>query len=525
MTHSETGQPAGTAADAGESGRWWALAALALSGLTIGLDSTVLNVALPELSTSLHATTGQLQWFADAYTLVVGVAMLPAANLGDRYGRKRLLVASLLVFAVASASCAFSKSAAELIAARAVLGLAGAAMLPLGMAMLPTLFPGRDERTRAVSMWALASTAGLPLGPILGGLLLDHLWWGSVFLINVPLAAIGALVLAGFLPEARSARPLALDVPGAILSSTALAALIYGFINAGQRGWAHAGTWAPILAALALFAGFIGWERRSSHPLIELGLFASPQFVWGTVHATIAPFAMFGVLFVLPQYFQSVEGTSPLGTGLRLVPMIAGMIIGTRAGGWLARRLGAGIVIAAGFVLAAAGLAGGASTGAGTGYGFAAGWITLLGLGVGIAMPTAISAALGALTAERAGAGSGLMQAVRQVGGTVGVAVLGTVLDSGYRADAHTGRLPGALAQAVRSSVAAGVAAARELHDDTLEHAVRAAFVHGMDLTLIVAGALVLSGAILAAVFLPRHVPPAADPKLPPVIRAGGRLP
>jgi MFS family permease len=168
------------------------LAALALSGLTIGLDSTVLNVALPELSTSLHATTGQLQWFADAYTLVVGVAMLPAANLGDRYGRKRLLVASVLLFSVASAWCAFSTSADELIAARAVLGLAGAAMVPLGMAMLPTLFPDSDERTRAISMWALASIAGLPLGPILGGLLLDYFWWGSVFLINVPLAVFSA---------------------------------------------------------------------------------------------------------------------------------------------------------------------------------------------------------------------------------------------------------------------------------------------------------------------------------------------
>jgi MFS transporter, DHA2 family, multidrug resistance protein len=522
MSSLRRAQRAGSAADVGGSSRWWALAALALSGLTIGLDSTVLNVALPELSTSLHATTGQLQWFADAYTLVVGVAMLPAANLGDRYGRKRLLVASVLLFSVASAWCAFSTSADELIAARAVLGLAGAAMVPLGMAMLPTLFPDSDERTRAISMWALASIAGLPLGPILGGLLLDYFWWGSVFLINVPLAVFSAFVLVRFLPEARSARPLALDVPGAILSSTALAALIYGFINAGQHGWGQAGTWAPMLGGLVLFAAFIGWERRSSHPLIELGLFTNPQFVWGTVHATIAPFALFGLLFILPQYFQSVDGTSPLRTGLRVVPMIAGMIIGARAGEWLAKRIGVGIVIAVGFVLAAAGLSTGASTGVGTSYGFAAGWIALLGFGVGIAMPTAIGAALGVLTAERAGAGSGLMQAVRQVGGAVGVAVLGTVLDSGYRA--HTAHLPGALAQAVHASVAAGVAVAQELHDNAVEHVVRVAFVHGMDLTLIVSGALVLSGAILAAVFLPRHVLPAvnqptAEPADEPKIR------
>jgi DHA2 family multidrug resistance protein-like MFS transporter len=492
-------------------GRWWALAALALSGMTISLDGTVLNVALPELSTSLHATTAQLQWFADAYTLMVGVAMLPAANLGDRYGRKRLLVGSLVLFVLASAWCAFSTSPDELIAARAALGLAGAALIPLGIAMLPTLFPERDERNRAVSAWALAGTAGLPLGPIVGGLLLDHFWWGSVFLINVPLAAIGAVALLRFLPEARSTHPLALDVLGAVLSSTALAALIYGCIDAGQHGWAATSTWVPILAGMAIFAAFIRWERRSSHPLIELGLFRNRQFVWGTVHGTIPNFALFGLLFVVPQYFQSVDGTRPLGTGIRLLPMIVGMIIGTQVSRRLAKHAGVGTVIAAGFVLAAVGLVAGATTGIDTGYGFAAGWIALLGFGAGMALPTAIGAALGVLTAERAGAGSGLMQAVRQVGSAVGVAVLGTVLASGYRSRAHTGRLSPVLARTVHDNVAAGVAVARSLRDDTLGRVVRVAFVHGMDLTLIVSADLVLLGAVLAAVFLPRRAPPAAD--------------
>ncbi len=487
------------------------MAALALSGLTIGLDSTVLNVALPELSTALHATTGQLQWFADAYTLVVGVAMLPAANLGDRYGRKRLLVASLALFAVASAWCAFSTSADELIAARSVLGLAGAALIPLGFAMLPTLFPDRSQQARAVSMWALASTAGLPLGPIIGGLLLDHFWWGSVFLINVPLAAIGAIALIALLPEARSASPLALDVPGAVLSAVGLAGVIYGFINAGQHGWGSVGTWTPIVAGLALLGGFVVWELHSTHPLIELSLFTNRHFVWGTVHATVANFAFFGLLFVVPQYFQSVDGVSPLDTGLRLLPMIVGMVIGTQAGARLTKRAGVGIVIAGGFVLAAAGLAGGATTRLGTGYGFAAGWIALLGLGAGVALPTAMNAALGTLSAERAGAGSGLMQALRQVGGTIGVAVLGTVLSSSYRSHAHTGNLPAFLARSVHDSVAAGIAVAQRLHNAALAHVVRVAFVHGMDLTLIVSTAFVATATLLAALFLPRRRPPTVD--------------
>jgi MFS transporter, DHA2 family, multidrug resistance protein len=509
MSETQTVQP--TKISEAGSGRWWALAALALSGLTIGLDATVLNVALPELSLSLHATTGQLQWFSAAYTLVVGVAMLPASNLGDRYGRKRLLVGSLVLFAAASAWCALSASAGELIAARAALGLAGSALMPLGFSMLPTLFPGQQERARAVTIWTTASTAGLPLGPIAGGWLLDHFWWGSVFLLNVPLAAFGAVALAVSLPEARSARPLPLDVPGAVLSSAGLAAVIYGFINAGQHGWGTAGTWAPIVAGIAVLAAFIAWERRSTHPLIDLSLFADGRFSWGTVHATIANFALFGLLFAVPQYFQSVHGTTPLGTGLRLLPMIAGMVAGSQCGGVLAKRYGARAVIGGGFLLAAAALGTAATTAVSTGYGFAAAWIAVLGLGVGLALPAAMSAALGALTAERAGAGSGLMQALRQVGGTIGVAVLGTVVSSGYRDNVPAGHLPPAVLRSARDSVSAGVAVARRLHDSGLLHAVLAAFVHGMDHALTVSCALVLAGAVLAALFMPGRPPGDAD--------------
>ena len=491
------------------SGRWWALAALALSGLTIGLDATVLNIALPELSVSLHATTGELQWFSAAYTLVVGVAILPASNLGDRYGRKRLLVASLVLFAAASLWCALAGSAGELIAARATLGLAGAALLPLGAAMLPTLFPGQQERARAVRIWTTASAVGLPLGPIAGGWLLDHFWWGSVFLLSVPLAVFGAVALAVFLPEARSARPLPFDVPGAVLSSAGLAGAIYGCINAGQDGWGQAGTWAPILAGLVLLGAFISWERRSRHPLIDLSLFASGRFSWGAVHSTIANFALFGLLFAVPQYFQSVDGATPLGTGVRLLPMIAGMVAGSQVGGALARKYGAGVVIGAGFLLSAAALGVAATTAVGAGYGFAAAWITVLGLGTGLALPAAMSTALSALQAERAGAGSGLLQALRQVGGTVGVALLGTVLSSGYRDHLASAGLPPAALRSVRDSVAVGVGVARQLRDGPLLRDVLAAFVHGMDLALAVSCALVLAGAVLAAVFLPRR--PARD--------------
>jgi EmrB/QacA subfamily drug resistance transporter len=491
-------------ADRNPSRRWWALAALALSGLTIGLDTTVLTIALPELAASLHATTGQLQWFSTAYTLTVGAAMLPASNLGDRYGRKRMLVGALVLFGGASLWCALAGSPGSLIAARALLGLAGAALMPLGFAMLPVLFPEREERDRAVLLWTTASTLGLPLGPIVGGWLLNHFWWGSVFLLNVPLAAVGALLLAAFLPEARSTRPVRLDLLGAALSSAGLVALIYGSINAGQHGWTDTGTWAPALAGVALLAAFTAWERACDHPLIDLGLFRDAGFSWGTAHATIANFALFGLLFAVPQYFQSVGGSTPLGTGLRLLPMIGGMIVATQFGGRFARRYGPRALITAGFVLAAAALAAAATTSVGTGYGFAAAWIAVLGAGIGLALPAAMSGALGAVSAERAGAGSGLLQAMRQVGGTIGVAVLGTVLSSGYRGRLHTGRLAPDLDSSVHAGVSAGVRAGQAAGDGALVRVVRAAFVHGMDVMLLVSAGTAAAGAVLALLFFPR---------------------
>lgn len=491
---------------------WWALAALALSGLTIGLDATVLNIALPQLSTALHASTGQLQWFSTAYTLVVGVAMLPASNLGDRFGRKRFLIGSLVLFAAASAWCAWSTSASELIAARALLGLAGAALMPLGFAMLPTLFPATEQRTKAVTMWTLASALGLPLGPIVGGWLLGHFWWGSVFVLNVPMAIVGAIALTLLLPEARSTRAVALDIPGALLSSAGLAGVIYGFIAAGRHGWGVAPTWLPIVAGLAVLACFAAWEKHTDHPLIELSLFSNGAFAWGTVHATIANFALFGLLFAVPQYFQSVNDTSPLGSGVRLLPMIGGIMVGGQLGGKVAKRVTPRALITVGFTLAAVALAAAATTDVDTSYGFAAAWIAALGLGLGLVLPAAMGGALGALSAERAGAGSGLMQALRQVGGTVGVAILGTVLSSGYHNRLDTPNLPADASHAAHDSIGAGLHVAATLHDDSLAQAVRAAFVHGMDLTLICSGGLTLLGAVLAATFLSRRSPTSNDP-------------
>jgi EmrB/QacA subfamily drug resistance transporter len=485
--------------------RWWALGALALAMLTIGLDTTVLNVAVPTLANDLHASTGQLQWFSTAYTLVLAAALLPAGMLGDRFGRKRLLVGALVLFGAASVACAYATSAGQLITARAVLGLGAALMMPLSMAVLPVLFPDRQERARALTIWVTSTAVGLPLGPIVGGWLLDTFWWGSVFLINAPLVVIGVIAVIALVPESRSETARSLDLVGVALSSTGLLGLTYGFIAAGQDGWSDSAAIGSMLGGVILLGGFVAWQRRVAHPLIDLALFADRGFTWGTLLSTIVNFALFGLIFAMPQFFQAVQGTDALGSGLRLLPMIGGMLVGTRLADRAVARFGPPAVIAVGFALLAGALGAGATTGVDTSFGVTAAWIAVLGVGLGLAMPTAMSAAVGTLSAERSGAGSALIQALRQVGGTIGVAVLGTILSSGYHSHLDTHALPPGTAGPVRESVSAGVSVADRLHLPSLLASVRGAFVHGMDVMLVVSAGLAGLGVVLAVLFLPRR--------------------
>jgi len=518
-----------------ENRRWWALGALALSVLVVGLDLTVLNLALPTLAGALHASTGDLQWFIDAYSLVLAAALLPAGLLGDRFGRKKLLTGALILFGAASLACAYAGSAGELIAARAVLGLAAAVILPLSLAVLPVLFTA-EERPRAIAAVGGATFLGYPVGPILGGWLLDHFWWGSVFLINLPVVVIALIAVAVLMPESRSERRLRLDLPGVLISSTGLTALTYGVIKAGQDGWSNVSAVATMLAGAVALAGFVAWERHATsrangQPLVDLSLFRSASFTWGTALSTMVSFALFGILFGVPQYFRDVRGLDSLASGLRLLPLIGGLAVGLVLGQRLARPtkapaggpaggpagradaplVSAKVLVAAGFAVMAAALAVGAGTTITSGTGFGAAWFAVTGLGLGIAMPTALNAALGALSAERSGSGSALITALRQVGATIGVAVLGTVLNSVYRGGLSVTGLPASAAAAARSSVAGGVAVAHAVNSAPLLHAVGVSYVHGMDVMLWVCAAIALVSALLGLAFLPRTgQPPAA---------------
>jgi EmrB/QacA subfamily drug resistance transporter len=481
--------------------RWYALAALALSTLAVGLDTTILSVALPTLSRDLHASTGDLQWFTNSYLLVLAAVLLPAGMLGDRLGRKKLLLGALFVFGAASAVCAWAGDSGQLIAARAVLGLGAAVIMPLSGAVLTVLFDDR-ERPRALSIWVTASALGVPLGPLLGGWLLDNFWWGSVFLINVPLVAIALVAVTFWVPESHGDRTRRFDPLGVLLSAAGLVVLTYGIIEAGDRGWSDARSMITMIAGAVLLAGFVWWQRKARHPLVDLDLFRNRQFTGGAVLATVASFGMLGLLFALPQFFSAVGGNDAFGSGLRLLPVIGGLLIGARTATRIAARLGTRTVIAGGLLLMTAGMLIGSTTDVNSGYGFLAVWITLAGIGLGFTMPPAMDAALGALTVERSGVGNGLIQAMRQVGGAIGVAVLGTVLNSAYR-----DHLPAGSGAAARESAGAGIAAAARAGDPGMVDAVRDAFTQGMNASLVVAAAVSAAGAILALVMLPRRSP------------------
>jgi DHA2 family multidrug resistance protein-like MFS transporter len=519
--------------------KWWALVAIAASVLVVGLDLTVLNLALPTISNDLHASTSDLQWVSDAYSLVLAAAMMPAGLLGDRFGRKKVLLTALVLFGASSAACAYAGSVGELIAARAVLGIGAAAIFPLSLSVIPVLF-APEERQKAIALMASATFISFPIGPIVGGYLLDNFWWGSVFLINVPVVALALIAVAFLLPESRSERRPSLDVLGVVISSAGLAGLTYGFIRAGQDGWTDPAALATIAAGVVVLAILVAWERwltrryavdeegeggtprgggfRGIRPLIELRLFRSAGFTWGTILATLVSFAMFGIFFAMPLYFQEVRGVNAMGSGLRLLPMIGGMVIGMIGGTRLASpRKGADGAVArppranvkalatVGFALMAVMLGVGAGTTISSGTGFAAIWFAGFGLGLGLAMPQTMNAALSALSAERSGSGSALISALRQVGATIGVAVLGTVLDSVYRSHLAVTHLPAASAAAAKASVVEGVSIAHRLGSAALLGSARSSFVTGLDTMLWVCGGIALASAILAVLFLPRR--------------------
>ncbi|MEW2130533.1 MFS transporter [Streptomyces sp. NPDC005435] len=488
--------------------RWWALGALVASMLTLGFDTTILNVALPTMAADLGATTGQQQWMADAYVVVFAALMLPAGLIGDRFGRRRMLITGLTLFLAGSLAGALAEDVHWVVAARAFMGVGGALVTPLALSVLPSLF-GPGERTRAVGVISAASALGLPLGPVIGGWLLNHFWWGSVFLVNVPMAALGIAACVLLLPETRDPASPKVDVLSAALTAAGLGALVYAIIEAPGRGWTDALVLAMSGAAVVLLGALVLRERRVARPMLDMTLLAHPGFLFNTLAATLVMFVLSGLLFLLPPYLQAVLGHDALGTGVRLLPMMGGLIVAARAGQPVVARFGPRAVVSAGLVVLAFAALLGSRTTVHSGYGFTALWLSIAGVGFGFSVVPAMDGALGALPRDRAGSGSGLMMTLRQVGAAIGIALLGSLLAGTFRDRLDVTGLPARLADTAGDSVVAAHLIGEKLGSAPLVASADSAYVHGMSVVLLVCGIAALVAALLAAAFLPR---PAAAP-------------
>ncbi|MFF0010327.1 DHA2 family efflux MFS transporter permease subunit [Streptomyces sp. NPDC005374] len=494
--------------------RWWALAALVASMLTLGFDLTILNVALPTMAADLDAGTGAQQWMADAYVVVFAALMLPAGLLGDRFGRRRMLITGLGIFLAGSLVGALAGDVNAVIAARAVMGVGGALVTPLALSVLPTLF-APDERTKAVGIVSAASALGLPLGPIIGGWLLNHFWWGSVFLVNVPMAAIGIAACVFLLPETRDPSSPRVDALSTAFAVTGLGALVYAIIEAPARGWGDPLVLGMLTAAVLLIAGLVLRERRVERPMLDMALLTHRGFLFNTIAATLVNFVLSGLLFVLPPFLQTVLGHDALGTGVRLLPMMGGLLIASRLAPRLVARFGARAAVSAGLVvLAFAGILGSRTT-IDSGYGFVALWLALTGFGFGLSLIPAMNGGLSALPRDRAGSGSGLLMTMRQVGGAIGIALLGSMLAGTFRDHLDVTGLPARAADTAGESVVAAHLVAERTGSADLLASANSAYVHGMGLVLLVCGIAALVAALLAAAFLPGTPRPAETPTAP----------
>ncbi|MDA2978408.1 MAG: DHA2 family efflux MFS transporter permease subunit [Actinomycetota bacterium] len=485
--------------------RWLTLAVLSLSLVIIGLDNTILNVALPTLVRELDASASQLQWMVDSYVLVFAGLLLTMGALGDRFGRKLALNAGLVIFGAASVFAAFAGSADALIIARSLMGVGGALIMPSTLSIITNIFTGA-ERGRAIAAWAAVAGLGIVIGPALGGWLLEHYWWGSIFLINIFIVGVAILLGFALVPESKDPTATPLDPIGALLSIAGLVGLVYSIIEAPSNGWLDAATLIGFALATVLLGAFFWWERQSEHPMLRLEFFKNPRFSAASGAIALVFFAMFGTVFMLTQYMQFVLLFSPLEAGIRIMP-IATMIIAAPVAARTVERLGSKVVVAAGLTVVAGAMAWLATLDINSGYGHIAITLSFLGVGMGAAMAPATESIMCSVPLAKAGVGSAMNDTTRQIGGALGVAVLGSVLASSYSSAMApiVGVLPPEAAEIAGDSIGGAFAVASRLGEAgaPLVAAANQAFVDGMTTAVWVAAVVALIGAVLTAAFLP----------------------
>ena len=487
----------------GASRRWPALGVLCVSLLVIVIDNTIVNVALPTLVRDLKADVAELQWVVDAYTLVFAALLLLAGALGDRFGRRRTLLGGLAVFGVASVWAAYAGGVDGLIIARAVMGAGAAFIMPATLSLLISVFTDTRERTMAIGIWAATAGLGVALGPVAGGFLLDHFWWGSIFIVNVPLIAIAVVAGHRLLPESRDPVARRIDWTGAALSGVGLVAFVWAIIEAPSKGW----TSTPVVAAGAfaalLLVAFVVWQRRVGEPLLDVRLFANPRFTAASTTVMVLFFALFGFLFLSTQYLQFVLGYSPSAAGVRVLPYAGAMIVFAPLSSMLVVRFGTKRVTTLGMLLFSAGLAIAATVTTSTGYGRLGIALLLMGAGMGLAGAPATESIMGSLPPERANIGSAVNDTTRELGGALGVAIVGSIMSSLYAtqlSDRLPDDVPARVAAAARESLGAAVQVSGRLD---IADAAREAFVHAMSRASIVAALVAALGAFIAWRYLP----------------------
>src|ERR1700761_5650381 len=499
--------------------RWWILAVLCLSVLLVVVDNTIVNVALPTISRDLHASTSALQWVVDGYTLSFAGLLLLGGNLGDRLGRRRFLQIGLVLFGTFSVGAALSRSTGELIAARALMGFAAALVYPATLAILNNVFTAARERAIAIGVWSAVSGLAVAIGPVSGGALLRYFSWSSVFYVSVPVAVLAVVLGRFLLPESRDPKAGRFDPLGAVLSVAGITLLTWSIIEAPQHGWLSFATVGGILGALVILSGFAWWQTRRPDPMLDVRLFRNPRFSAASAAIGLSFFGLFGFIFMITQYFQVVRGYDPLGAGLATLPFAFVTAGFSPVAMLLMRRFGTKLVVAAGLLLMSGGFVIAATTAVDSPY-----WGTviismaLMAAGLGLTTGPATEAIMGALPPGKAGAGSAVNDTTREVGGTLGVAIIGSVLNSTYGshvlssltalgATAATGHLAG-------QSVVAGMTVASHFPAplrDAAQAAVRSAVMTGVHRGSLVAAGTALAAALVALVFVPARAAASED--------------
>jgi EmrB/QacA subfamily drug resistance transporter len=512
--HGRPGHLPESASTASHPNRWPILGVLVLALLVTSIDHTIINVALPSVASDLAASAAQLQWIVAAYTVVFAGLLLTAGSLGDRFGRRHALGAGLVTFLAGSIMSATAASTTALIVGRGVMGVGGALIMPTTLSILVNAFGDPRERAKAIAIWTAASGAGIALGPIVGGLLMRSFSWGAVFWMNVPLLVVAFIGTLHVVPDSRDPHATRLDPVGALLSIAAIGSLVYAIIEAPEHGWTSSSTMATVFVGLLAGALFVRWELRRDEPMLDMRLFANRGFSAGSVTLSMLFFAMAGTVFLQAQYLQFVLGYTPLVAGAALVPAALGMMLGTGLGAHLAGHLGGRGSVVAGTVLAACGVATQAAFIDGTSYAPTGVGLLLFGLGAGMAMPAATDLIMSTLPPARAGVGSAVNDTVREIGGALGVAVIGSVAASGYTSNLQSqldriGGIPASVRGSLTDNVGAALEASRRLSANGAQvaSAARDAFLTSMSSSLWVGVGLAAVATVVAYRYLPKRTP------------------